>query len=123
MDGDRIALELPALPAYERVASIAAANVAQHQGFTRSRIDDLVRALTGAIDVLLRCAVAEDRLLVTYRADDGELVVRAELTSTDGPGLPADQASALADVVDELVDGCTIAERSLELELRPRRAA
>jgi hypothetical protein len=122
VEADRIALELPADPAYERVASIAASNMAHHHGFSLTRIDDLVRALVGAIDVLLGCATPQDRLRVSYLVGDGELVIHAELTAS-GRGLADTEAQALAAAVHEVADAWTASDRSLHLEFRDRRAA
>ncbi len=123
MIGDQVRLQLPADPAYGRVARITASSLALRVGLPFTQVDQLRLAIDEALVLLLRSEPADGRIQVL-------LTVRADGLALDLAGTPGSNAIASAAdlerftaLVAPIVDVAEVGEGGHAVHLECHRAA
>ena len=96
-----IRLEIPAAPAYLRLARLAVADVGARAGWSYEDIDDL-RIAVDELCYAIGAGAEHGRLLLSYEVDGNGIEVRGSGTDTTPLAAPGELARAIiAAVVDE----------------------
>lgn len=119
---DQIHLELPAIPAYGRVARIAAAHLALRLGFSLHEIDDLRLVMDEAAVMLLGPGVGDGALTVDYQIGDHTIDVDLRLRNESELPLPIERVERFSALVGELVDTYTVDPLERRLQITKTRA-
>lgn len=99
--GDEIRLEIPAAPAYLRLARLAVADVGARAGWSYEDIDDL-RIAVDELCYAIGAGGEHGRLVLTYRTTDRAIEVEGVGAGTTPLAAPGELAAAIiAAVVDE----------------------
>lgn len=119
---DQIHLELPAIPAYGRVARIAAAHLALRLGFSLHEIDDLRLVMDEAAVMLLGPGVGDGALTVDYQIGDQLIDIDLRLRNESELALPIERVERFSALVGELVDSYTVDPLERRLQITKARA-
>ncbi|WP_420639763.1 hypothetical protein [Candidatus Poriferisocius sp.] len=103
MPGD-VTVKLPAAQKYDRMAEVAAAHAATHQGFPPTAVTELKQAVKEAMLLLLDPAHPDGTVAIDLQSKAGIVTVEAHLDDSAIPPIPEDRISRFASVAESLVD-------------------
>ena len=119
-------LEIPAKSVYVGVVRLAVASLARSEGLDEEQVEDLRMAVSEACaNAVLANEVSGDPVMMTWRADDGAVVV--EISDRGGPVVDEsgeDRLEMSVALLRSLVDECDFetgpdGRRTTRLALRP----
>lgn len=103
-----VRLAVPASPEYLRMTRMLAAGVASRVGFTLEEVDDLRIAIDEVCFTLLGTRGRPGTISVDYELIDDGLVVTGEVSFDDPPSSPPALSELSAQILDAVVDECTL---------------